>query len=84
MSEEKPSIYRLLAVAGFQAYSNSLVGNPAPEVRAYFERAHNPQVGDLVVETSTIWMPNWSGAALGWLLEDTYEPVQRPRKSTTR
>lgn len=73
---EKPGVYRLLAIAGFQAYNNSLVGNPAPSVRAYFHRAHNPEVGDLVVETSTIWMKKWNPAALGWLLEDTREPVQ--------
>ena len=72
----KPSIYRLLAVAGYQAYNNSLVGSPAPAVAAYGCRVRNPQIGDLVVETSTIWMDDWNPAALGWLLDDLYEPVE--------
>lgn len=72
---EKPDLYRMLAVAGYQAYRNTLVGNQAPAVRRYLERAHDPQSGDLVVETSTIAMPNWDTAALGWLIEKTYEPM---------
>ena len=72
----KPSLYRLLAVAGYQAYMNSLVGNPAPRVDAYNKRIRHPDVGDLVVETSTIWFDDWNTAAIGWLRGIAHEPVQ--------
>lgn len=73
---ERPSIYRLLAIAGYTAYSNSLVGSQAPKVAEYFERIRNPQAGDLVVETSTIHHEDWNPAALGWLLDIADEPVE--------
>lgn len=72
---EKPSIYRLLAVAGFEAYGNSLAGPVKSDAADYFHRARQPKVGDLVVEHTTLWMPNWNSAALGWLLEIVDEPV---------
>jgi hypothetical protein len=44
----------LLAASAYQAYSNALVGNPAPKISAYFERADNPQIGDFVLEISAL------------------------------
>lgn len=73
---EKPSIYRLVAVAGYQAYAHSLVGKPAPAVRDYFERVREPREGDLVLEMSTFRMEPWEPGGLGWLLEFKQEPIQ--------
>lgn len=35
---------------GLQAYRNSLVGNPCPAVRDYFQRVTSPRPGDMVLE----------------------------------
>lgn len=35
---------------GYQAYRNSLVGNPCPAVRDYFQRVTSPRPGDMVLE----------------------------------
>jgi hypothetical protein len=42
-----------LGAAGYAAYRNCIVGDPAPLVRAYYERATNPRPGDLVVEVTS-------------------------------
>jgi hypothetical protein len=44
-----PELAVALGAAGYAAYRNCLVGNPAPMVRCYFDRASNPRPGDLVV-----------------------------------
>lgn len=68
-------ILRALAVAGYQAYSMSLVGNPAPSVRRYYERVTEPRPGDLVLEITTFGRDPWAAAGLGELLEVTEEPI---------
>jgi hypothetical protein len=75
--------YRLIAVNGYAAYRNTLVGNPAPAVRSAFERMTHPVPGDLVIETTSV--PTWRaislnvdaspGSTLGILLRVTQEPV---------
>jgi len=62
---------RLIALAFF-LQDACLVGNPAPVVRRMYERIKNPQVGDLVVETSRRRGGN-SHMALGILLERRQE-----------
>lgn len=57
-----------LAVAGYEAYSNSLVGNPAPRVQRYYERASHPQVGDLVLEISRGFHGRWDRDRFGELV----------------
>jgi hypothetical protein len=66
--EINESLYRLIAVAGYAAYNNTLVGNPAPVVIDYNRRARMPQIGDLALEVSTIWRKPWPTAALGELV----------------
>jgi hypothetical protein len=44
----------LIGVAGYTAWSNTLIGGAPPIVRAYYERASHPRPGDLVVETSSL------------------------------
>jgi hypothetical protein len=76
-------LLRLIAINTYVAYSNSLVGNPAPAVRAVYERKRNPQPGDIVMETSTIWRwaehadeaPSDQYPAIGVLLRIESEPV---------
>lgn len=53
MSPEEMAVQ--IGVAGYTAWSNCLVGNQAPATKAYFDRAGSPRVGDLVVETSSLW-----------------------------
>lgn len=61
-------VAKLVACAGYAAYANSLCGNQSLNVEAYFKRARNPQVGDLVIETSTRHMKDWPGPGVGWLI----------------
>lgn len=71
---------RLVGINGYMAYSNTLVGNPAPAIREQYLRTTNPVPGDLVLETSTYRHWAWQedgdpGAALGILLRVVDEPV---------
>jgi hypothetical protein len=50
-----------------------LVGNPAPAVARTWQAAQNPQPGDLVVETSTLYWP-LSTSKIGTLLRIVREP----------
>lgn len=54
MTPEETAV--LVGVAGYTAWSNCLVGNQAPRVKAYYERTSKPQPGDLVVETSSLFL----------------------------
>jgi hypothetical protein len=75
------TLYRLISLAGYTAYSNCLASDQhSPVIRDFFKRATNPQPGDLVLETSTFF--TWSrnkdaipGASLGYLLREDWEPV---------
>ena len=74
------NIYRLIALNGYAAYRNTMVGNPAPAVAEEGKRSRNPVPGDLVLETSSFSRPWWRedvspGPALGILLRRTDEPI---------
>jgi len=80
--QPQPDIDKLLyylAMSGYAAYSNSLSGAQTPAMRAFFERATHPQVGDLVLEITSAWAwrrnSSSPGASLGVLLRRTSEPV---------
>lgn len=72
--------YYALAQAAHAAYLNSLVGDPVPIVKQYHEWSKDPQVGDIVYESSTIYFPYppngeqtpsrryWNRAAIGRLV----------------
>lgn len=71
---------RLVGINGYMAYSNTLVGNPAPAISAQYQRTTHPFPGDLVLETSTFrhWASKENGEpgpALGVLLREVDEPV---------
>lgn len=76
--EARPDAYFLIACAGYAAYRNAMVGNPAPRVADYLARVDNPQPGDLVLEVTTIHRVPWKHAGLGWLLRIAREPVWTP------
>lgn len=67
-----------LGAAGYQAYSNCLVGHAAPMVTRYFNRVKNPEPGDLVLETSTFYARDLRGyghVAVGTLVERKVESL---------
>jgi len=43
-------LLKVCAACGLQAYQNSLVGNPCPAVRDYYQRVTKPRPGDMVLE----------------------------------
>lgn len=67
-----------IGAAGYQAYSNCIVGNQAPAIKRYFDRVRNPEPGDLVVETSTFYARDLRGyghVAVGTLVERKIESL---------
>lgn len=71
---------RLVEITAYNLHGACLVGNPAPKVAAMYERMKSPQVGDLVLEISTIWDPERVGTRLGRLLRHVREPVYTPEE----
>lgn len=77
-------LLRLIAINAYVAYSNTIVGSPAPEVEAVGKRTVNLQPGDLIVERSTLW--HWAKHAdeapatqypqMGILLRIVHEPIE--------
>ncbi len=59
----------------YNAYRATLVGNPAQVTELYSERARNPRVGDMVIESTTIHWPQHDLNGVGILEEITHEPV---------
>ena len=56
-NDEQRWIYllQLVAINAYAAYSNVLMAATAPRGKEIFERTSHPEVGDVVLETSTIW-----------------------------
>jgi hypothetical protein len=71
---ERPLLVAL-AQSAHLAYTNALVGNPAPSVAEALSRMRDVRVGDLVLETTTYYRQPWSSAGLGYLMELEQEPV---------
>lgn len=62
---------RMMANLAMALHSATLVGNPAPVVQRMYERMTHPQVGDLVLETSTFYRtyaPCYDAPSYGILL----------------
>jgi hypothetical protein len=60
----------LLVVVAHHLAGACLVGNPAPKVARLSERIRNPQLGDLVYETTTLFRREHPGGnAFGYLVE---------------
>ncbi len=80
--EQMARLFRLVAINAYRVYLGTLIGNPPPGLKALGERITNPEPGDLVLETSTIykWAKDSEQAplaqypALGVLLRKTREP----------
>jgi hypothetical protein len=72
---------RLLAINVYTQWGNLLMGSAPPRIQAAYERMKNPQVGDVVLETSTMWQNarNADGEGqfpnIGTLLRVAQEPI---------
>lgn len=75
---EQSELLRLLEINAYGVYLNTLVGSPAPRVAALFERLTNPQIGDMVLEITTIGYVPPYGNRLGRLVRQEDEPVYSP------
>lgn len=68
-------VERLIESLIYNLYGATLVGNPAPSVKALHDRMVNPKVGDLVLEVSSIWQEGRTGTRLGRLVKIALEPM---------
>lgn len=66
---------RLIATLAYNLYLACLVGDPAPKVKRLFGRMTEPQIGDLVVEVSTVHRTVRGAGAMGKLVRVVEEPV---------
>lgn len=80
MKEERNrELLRLIALNGYAAWRHALWAAGCEAGRHAWERAQTPQVGDLVLETSTFYarkdyVMSWPGPELGYLLREAWEP----------
>ena len=61
-----------LGKATFQAWTNALSGNPSIKQERYWNRANNPEIGDLVFEITAFNRP--AIMRIGWLNRIEREP----------
>jgi len=73
-------IRRLLYVNAYQVYLGTLHGCAAPITSALADVICDPQPGYLVIETSTIRMPERDDFRFGRLLRKVYEPTRTPEE----
>jgi hypothetical protein len=71
---------KLIETLAYNLYGATLVGNPAPIVKELGDRMIAYQVGDLVLECSTIYMDDRYGARLGKLARVAIEPMFTPER----
>jgi hypothetical protein len=74
-TDDPINFLRLAEIAVYGLYGRTLVGNPAPRTADIGERMRDFRVGDLVLETSTIYHEDRLGERLGRLLRIAEEPV---------
>lgn len=69
----------LMRRAIYSAFDATLINNAPPVTRNFFERTRNPKVGDLVIETTTVYGMRHANATdldgIGILEEIAWEPV---------
>lgn len=65
----------LLAHSMLALRSACLVGDQAPVVKEMWKRMENPQIGDIVLETGTVWKADWPERALGRLVAKEKDPA---------
>jgi len=73
-------VLSLLCISAYNHYLSTLVGNPAPTVRAALDKMSHPQPGDWVIETSTIWDRARDRDRFGRLLRTAAEPMWTPEQ----
>jgi hypothetical protein len=65
----------LVQSLAYNLYLSTLVGNPAPRTREIGDRMRAPQVGDLVLEISTIYYADRVAERIGRLVRTEREPM---------
>lgn len=73
--EEDLWLLRHVCVNAYRNYSAYLNGGEYPIKQARFREITEPRVGDLVMEISTIYMPEYDARRIGWLRTLTLDPV---------
>lgn len=71
---DRAEIIRLLVVNAYHAWNNCLVGDPTPRIAELYKELSNPQVGDMVLETSTFGRKRRT-PAIGRLTKVAREPA---------
>ncbi len=75
MKADETTYLRLLSVAVYELWSaTGCIGTPVPRVREIAKWMHKPAPGQLVMETTTVWLPERDEARFGRLLAITSEP----------
>lgn len=72
MSKSPPNWLKLLKSAAYAAYSSNLIGGP-PISHWRYEWFKSPKRGDLVMETSTVWMGERDPFRFGYLVSNDFE-----------
>lgn len=81
MTDKKPVPLEEIATAFrhlcYNAYTATLVGNPAKVTADFGDRMKDPKIGDFVIETSTVYRSRGTGDidAIGVLEEVAWEKV---------
>ena len=72
MTEPPTNWLKLLKSSAYAAYSSNLIGGP-PISHWRYEWFKNPRPGDLVMETSTVWMDERDPFRFGYLVSNNFE-----------
>lgn len=80
MSDTEKTLLRLLCVNAYEVYCSTLHSCDAPCTRDLGAFCKNVQPGNLVMECSTIWMPERDEHRLGRLLRTERRPMHTPEE----
>lgn len=73
MTETEAELLQFLIASAYATWCSSLIGGPEISHKR-FEFLKNPRVGDLVMETSSLFMRGNDAHRIGWLVSDQMEP----------
>jgi len=74
-------ILTLLCVNAYLVYRETLIGPSVPNIERLQDELRNPRVGDLVMETSTIYDRKRDLERIGVLLVDEWRPMYTPEQA---
>lgn len=73
MTDTETELLTLLIASAYATWSSALIGGPEIAHKR-FEFLKNPKVGDLVMETSSLFQKSMDTYRIGWLVSDQMEP----------